>query len=304
MKKSSSVQLSVVQSLTWIVLSTLIISGSAYFFLATKSKKNISRSTEIIQSIVQTGPQKEALRSEYLSEIIGLCRDFPTKTSEFDTEKAKRKILVSPLIQDAKVKIIKPSTVYVDYTVRQPIAWVYDYENVGIDKEGFLIPMYPFFAPKNLPEIYLGLAPFGQNGNSLGLLSGEWNTSLRGCLVDLAFDIFTNATSHSKDSFRIKRIDVSKANEMSLGKRELVLIIENDLYIKSQDAPIVVSHYLRLSVSSYSQALRNYIELRKKLLDTDALLSSHDNYDLIVDFRLTDLAYIEEVKPRPFPSKR
>jgi len=297
MKKLSSEKLPLVQALLWIISSTALISGSAYLVVHRwNNKKKEMKSNDFILSIAQTGPQKEALRSEYLSELIGLSRDFPILTTKFDVEKARFDLLESPLIQEVFVKTIKPSTVYIDYTVRQPIAWIYDYENVGIDKEGFLIPMYPFFPPKNLPEIYLGLAPFGQIQNSMNIPTALWNKPLQGDLVDLAFDIFNKLLLCQKDLFRIKRIDVSKSRDLSLGKREIVLVIDNDIYLKDRSEPVTCTHYLRLSVSRYSQELGNYLELRKRLLEEYSLSSESAIAHKIIDLRLTDLAYVEDAK--------
>ena len=298
----NSPRLSLVSSLCWIVGSTLIISGSGHtffnFFL--HRDKNVGHTKLLkITSLIQTGPQKEALRSEYLEELIGLSKDYPVLISHFDCNKAQRALLASPLVQEAHVEIIKPSTVYIDYTVRQPLALLYDYENIALDKEGYLIPMYPFFPPKNLPEIYLGLAPFGERVKVPHLPIPAWNEPLKGPCIDLAFDVLSRLQPLARDLFRIKRIDVSKAFEESLGRRELIVIVDNQLFVSSE--PIISTHYLRLSVKEYPQELGNYLELRKNLLEQDAQkLQAKDPSDRIflpekiIDLRISQLAYIDE----------
>jgi hypothetical protein len=300
--RRNSPKLSLVSALSWIVGSTLIISGSGHAlfnFLLHGNKATAQDKFLRITSLIQTGPQREALRSEYLEELIGLSKDYPLLISHFDLKNAERALLASPLVQQAHVEIIKPSTVYIDYTVRQPLAWLYDYENIALDKEGYLIPMYPFFPPKNLPEIYLGLAPFGERTPIPHLPIAAWNEPLKGPPIDLGFDLLSRLQPLARDLFRIKRIDVSKAFEESLGRREIVVIVDNEIFLSSE--PIISTHYLRLSVKEYPQELGNYLELRKSLLDQDMeKLQAKDPSERvylpekIIDLRISQLAYIDE----------
>ncbi|NDE82816.1 MAG: hypothetical protein EB051_04310, partial [Chlamydiia bacterium] len=135
MRKKGEVGFSVVEALSWIVSSTLIISGSGHalftFFLH-QSDRMEKKAVPMITSLIQTGPQKEPLRSEYLAELMSLSKDLPKPALKFDLQKARRDLLASPLIKAADLKVIEPSTLYVDYTVRQPVAWIYDYENIGV----------------------------------------------------------------------------------------------------------------------------------------------------------------------------
>ncbi len=231
---------------------------------------------------------------------MGLSKDRPQLVSRFDPKRAEAALLTSPLLQEAKVKVIKPSTVYVDYTVRQPLAWLYDYENIALDKEGYLIPMYPFFPPKNLPEIYLGLAPFGERASIPHLPIAAWNEPLRGPHVELAFDLLTRMQPLARDLFRVKRIDVSKAFAPSLGQREVVVVVDNELYLHGSSEPAIATHYLRLSTKGYPQELGNYLELRKKLLEEDSekLKAQGPSQkpgisEKVIDLRIAQLAYID-----------
>lgn len=276
-------------ALLWIVSSTLVISGSFHFVLkngpiaAGKEKKVV---IDTITSMIQTGPQKEALRSEYLAELIGLSVDRPKKTSQFSVINAEKALLASPVIQHAKVKVIKPSTVYINYTVRQPIARLYDFDNTALDKEGVPLPIYPFFPPKHLPELYLGInAPF------------SWNVPIGSHRLSFAFDVLKRLNFVDKDSFRVKRIDVSKLEENSLGRREIVVVLENMQSTEPGLDPVFSLHYLRLSPKNYAQELGNYLQLRENLLSKElqSLKQRQEAKALqtIIDLRLTRLAYIE-----------
>lgn len=304
MSKRSSGRLPLVQALGWIVGSSLVISASGHaLFKAVLQKDNSTQKQAKITSLIQTGPQKEALRSEYLAQLMGLSKDRPQLVSRFDLKKAKVSLLSSPLVQEAHVKVLKPSTLYVDYTVRQPLAWLYDYENIALDREGFLIPMYPFFPPKNLPEIYLGLAPFGERPAIAHLPIAAWNEPLKGPIIELAFDLLSRMQPLSRDLFRIKRIDVSKAYEESLGRREIIVLVDNEIFLPESSDPIISTHYLRLSTKNYPQELGNYLELRKTVLDNDlqklkgqGLSQKMSLPEKIIDLRLPQLAYIDEKK--------
>ena len=307
--KQNSPKLSLVQALSWIVGSTFVISASGHsafqkYFRSQHTK--VDKSLYLLTSLIQTGPQKEALRSEYLAQLMHLSMDRPRTSLSFDTKEAEKALLASPLIQEAHVKVLKPSTVYVDYTVRQPVAWLYDYENVALDKEGHLFPVHPFFSPKNLPEVYLGLAPFGQKAPSTHLSAAEWKQPLKGDLVDLSFDVLSRLQPLARDLFTLKRIDVSHAFAETYGSREIVVVIENEVPSKEGNRQVLLlfPHYLRLSAKNYPQELGNYLELRKKLLEEDYKLLKVEDPNAsvvrapqkVIDLRLSQLAFIEEVK--------
>jgi hypothetical protein len=77
-------------------------------------------------------------------------------------------------------------------------------------------------------------------------------------------------------SLQVKRLDVSKAFLPSLGRREVVLILEEQGFTKS----------LRLTPKNVAQELGNYLELRSKLPAVPQ----------IIDLRIPQLAFIQEEK--------
>lgn len=306
---SLSKNVPLIHALSWIVLSLFVITGTSYklltYYLDEGRQKKDPR-LFIISSLIQTGPQKEALRSEYLAELMGLSVDHPVHYKQFSSKMAEKKLLSSPLIQEAHVKQLKPTTIYVDYTVRQPVGWLYDYENVALDKDGYLIPVHPFFPPKNLPEIYIGMQPFGQLPQGDYLPVGRWKQPLKGQAVELAFDLLSRLQPLARDLFILKRVDVSHAFEGSYGKKEIVVVIENQISWKvgAKGGIVLFTHYLRLSTKNYAQELGNYVELRKKILDEDfkkvqlaeGSPTLVNGCDKVIDLRLAQLAFIEDVK--------
>lgn len=302
MSKRSSPKMPLVHSLMWIVGSTFAISGSFHvglnYFIHQKYLSS-SRPLDFISFIIQTGPQKEVLRTEYLCQLMDLSKDNPKKISSFDVKLAEKKLLTSPLIQEAFVKVIKPSSIYIDYTVRQPVAKIRDFENLAIDKEGYPIPMYPFFPPKNLPEIFLGAESFPECLE--GKLLIDWGRPIEGALAEISLDVLQKLQPLSKDLFKIKSIDVSKALDESLGKREIVIALENELLIHLDQDPFSSIHLLRLSSKNYAKELGNYLELRKTVLEEEigSLKNTFPNQgsilkEKIIDLRIDQLAFIRD----------
>lgn len=309
-RQSKSVYLSFPHALAWIVGSTLIISGGGFalFKESLKFRQRAALDPQFaIRSIIQTGPQKEALKTEYLAEWLGISSDRPPSSQSFNLQQAKERLMQSPLIAQADVQLISPNTLYIDYTVRQPIAWLEDYDNVVIDKEGYLFPFRPFFSPKNLPSIYMGLAPFGVPPSDGERPIAQWGVPLKGKYIDIAFDILKLVTDVKvADLFCIKRIDVSNAFAESCGKREIVIMTE-DLMIRNmqgKEVQFCFPRILRLSPKNYPQELSNYLKLRQQLLEEEKKINLTREemtplvrlQETIIDFRLPNLAFIEEQK--------
>ena len=145
-------RLSLVQSLLWIVGSTLFITGGTYKALKFYHNQHKSSAHYFLCRIVQTGPQREALKTTYLAELMRISADRPVAVAAFDPAAAEKRLRYSPVIKEAEVKLIDPDTIYVDYTVRQPLAWLYDFENVALDEEGVPFPVSPFSLPKSFPK--------------------------------------------------------------------------------------------------------------------------------------------------------
>jgi hypothetical protein len=258
------------KALTYLVLITTCVSGGGYLAIqkAFRPAKEINPSG-YLSSIIQTGPEREALKTEYLAELLHLSQDHPVLARTFDLKQAREKLVHSPVIKDAEIKLLKSQTLYISYTVRQPIAQLYDVENGALDEEGFLFPLKPFFPPKTLPEIYLGL--------STSKLA--WNQKIENPKISLALSLLHLLQSPPYNhAFNTKRIDVSYALEESFGKREIVVVLEEG---KKQV-------HLRLNPKNTIEELGNYLELRQELLQKKTTIP------LVVDLRIPKLAFMTE----------
>ena len=292
-------KLTLFQSLIWIFFSAVAVNALAYSCIKGVLfwKRMHGLDTRVpIKAIVQTGPQKEALKTAYLAELLGLSIDKPILSSNFDVKLAQQKLSQSPVISEVEVKIKEPGILYIDYTTRQPVALLLDYENTALDKDGYPFPVTPFFTPKKLPEIYLGIDE-----------ELQWNRPITGEKLELAFAVLHIINGPIVgDLFNVRRIDVSNAFEMSYGRREIVLFAQDEIYnaYKGKEVRFIIPRILRLPTKKYSQELGNYLKFREQRLEKERLELKAPKEDqalvrcptVTIDLRISQLAFIDEGK--------
>ncbi len=278
---------------------TLLLSLGIYCLWLQHKQSGREEGSRIV-SITQTGPEKNALKTAYLAELLSLSSDQPTFLKFFDCEAAEKKLLLSPLIKSASVKKNHPNGLYIDYEIRKPIALLSDYQNVAIDEEGYLFPFAPYFTPKEIPEMYLGLPPFGASEDSMGRSGGGWLAPLENRYFRLALDCVRLVHDIPwKEGFQVKRIDFSNAFAVSLGSREIVLFTEEEMRISIEGKEIcsVFPKILRLSPKDFEKQLHQFFLLRRSMAeDYVKQLSVHSPARFaprIVDLRIPQLAFVE-----------
>ena len=237
----------------------LFFGGKKAYHDAQEARKKDDR--YLITSITQTGLDQKALKTDYLAYLLDLSKDKPTNLYAFDLKEGNKKLLACPVIKEAFLKRVPPDTLYVDYTLRQPLAMVVDFENMAIDDEGRLFPFSPFFSPKNLPEVRFGLTEFP-----------GWDKPLIG--FPLIVEMIPLLEHHGLCPLLI---DVAQIEAPSLGKRQVIVRLEN--------------HLLRLTPDQYPQQLGNYLEFLSELklqeAETGATLK-------VIDLRLPKMAYVDD----------
>lgn len=247
----------------YILCSVLLICGPVAIALCYAMYIKINRSHDPkyhIVAIVQTCSNNEWLSSSYLAELMGLSTDQPTNLYRFNCKEAQKKLLKCPLIKSATVRKVKPGTIYIHYTLRQAVAYLGDYSNCAIDHEGVIIPFKPFFTPKNLPELTLGL-----NDNEANDI---WGSKCPQQALLLALNLLRQIDELLADQTpMIKHIDLTNAWAPSRGEREIILNLDNRV--------------LRLDISSYAHQINNYRLLRPHLVN-----------ETLVDLRISQLAFI------------
>jgi hypothetical protein len=283
---------------------TLAISFGGYGLLHRWQEKRLQDPHNQVVAIVQTGPEKEALKTAYLAELLELSADQPTSLYAIHAKEAEKKLLACPLIAKAKVQRVSPGTLYIDYTIRKPIAQILDYQNIGIDRDGYLFPLSPFYSPKNLPEVYLGLPPFGSMADASGRSGGLWQSPLKDKYFSLAIDLLhILADAPWRENLRIKRIDVSNAFAKSAGQREIVLMLDDELTVRdaAHETVCVFPKILRLPAKNYAQQLGNFLSLRKSMHEDYRRQIAQAHYSQpsmtfasrIIDLRIPQTAYVQ-----------
>lgn len=253
----------------YILCSILVICGPVAIAISYTLYTKINRSHDPkyhIVALVQTCSNTEWLSTSYLAELIGLSADQPTNLYHFNCLEAQKSLLACPLIKSATIRKIKPGTIYIHYTLRQAIAYLGDYNNCAIDADGIIIPFKPFFTPKNLPEIILGLNFEDNPSNEI------WGSSCPNQSLNLARSLLKQInTLFAGQTIAIKYIDLTNAWAPSRGEREIVL---------SLDARV-----LRLDISNYARQMDNYMALRQHLQN-----------ETLVDLRISQLAFIDSLQ--------
>ncbi len=289
------------QALKWIITSTLVTSGftAAGLFYWNHHQENLTSNDRYnIVALYQSCTHKELLQTDFIAELLDLSFDKPTNLYRFDINSAKQKLATCPIIKSVELKKVKPSMLFVEYSLRQPIAYLAEYTNTAIDAEGILIPSMPFYTPKNLYEVILGL-PSGLN----------WGMKLLGNRITLVQELYeeiTRADYADADSFRLTRIDVSKAFSKRCGEREIVLFFEESIESGIENkVGKNLQLTLRLSPDNWQEQLINYQRLRSKLRAEASELREESEGDVgavgkplhfIIDMRLSQLAFIQHVK--------
>lgn len=244
-----------------------------YFFFSIHAKAKDPQ--YILKTIAQQTHGGDSLKTEYLAECLKLSRDDPVNLYQIDIKEKERLLKSLSFISQAKIKKILPHTLFVSYELRQPVALILDLSNAAIDKEGILFPLMPFFTPKNLPGIYLGME------------DGRWGDKLNDEKIQLAFHILKSWKKEFSPLLRIKTIDVSKVFSKTFGEREIVLVHEDLRGLETAERSFL--HHLRLPSKEWKLALSNYFTLMKWLEE-----SAKPSSSLIVDMRNSHLAFLKE----------
>ncbi len=264
-------KLSFSKAFFYIALSTLIFSGIPAFIWSSycyHQKERIQNPRYIITELAQTGPIKEALKSEHLEEILGLSSNNPQNMFTFDIKEAEDRLIKSGVIKKANVSIEEPSTVLVEYTAREPVAYVADYSNLVMDSEGALFPLIPYYTPKLLPKVYFGIK-----------IEPMVYSKFEDEKFEVAQKILSFFEKLNLSSQTIQNIDVSNLRASTVGKQEIIVVLTEELGRKNY------IRYLRLSCDNYLDEIEHYLSLKQ--------MSMPD--DLIVDLRLLPCAYITPV---------
>lgn len=223
-----------------------------------------SHDSYLIQKIAQKKPPTDALKCLCLSEMLGLSTDNKISLYHFNTKKAREQLLSYAIFKEAEIFKIKPNLLFLDYTLRQPIAYVGDFSNSAIDQEGTLFPFVPFFSPKVLPEVFFGKESFTFTENGLfgGFVAQQKMSILKTFLQKLS-------------PYTLFYLDLSRLDAPTLGKQEIVAEIQENGQ----------KFLVRFSPTHYADEIETYFLLRKK--------SKMVEQSAIIDLRIPEVAFVK-----------
>lgn len=239
-----------------ILIVTFIISGLpwiAFISYAYLLRVRESDPKYEIVAIAQSTQNQESLKTAFLAELLELSVDRPLNIYKFNLKDAKRKLLDFPCIKDASLRRIPPGILSIDYVLRKPVAILGDYANTAIDEYFYAFPFYPFYSPKKLPLVTLGLDNL------------VWGERILDPKLHLAFQVLK--IIHKWEPLQI---DVSLADALSLGEQKIIVQFRH--------------HDVLLNPRNFTEGLCRYKAWRK---------NAHGHKGLtMVDLRLPQLGFM------------
>lgn len=245
----------------WFILfATLIVSGTAWgafgiynYYYNLKIRDPKFR----LQAIVQKSQNLAQLKTSFLVEALGVSVDEPVSLYSLNLKTLENTLLAYSPIRAVKLEKIPPSTLFIQYELRQPVAILGDLSNTGVDKEGVLFPFQPFYTPKRLPFIYFSEKNF------------QWGDSLEKSQWTLAFDIIKKFSG--KKEVELLSVDLEKLEALSFGEREIVVKLKSFL--------------LRLEARNWAEGIDRFLTLLPFL--------KFEKDEVLFDFRIPQLALIQ-----------
>jgi hypothetical protein len=129
----------------------------------------------------------------------------------------EQRITRCPSIEAAKVYLLPPKTLGVEYRLRQPIALLGGMKNIALDETGRLFFVMPFMPQKNLPQLLLGIAPC-DDLETLQLSVNHLKT------LAIGLHLVKNLSCLSlRFGFTLTIVDLSSWEEMNFFRKEVVI---------------------------------------------------------------------------------
>jgi hypothetical protein len=250
-----------------VFISVVIIWGLIFFTWLIHQKLLGARQRDPhykVVAIAQTTSERAKLACWQLAEMLNLSHNAPQNLYSFDPRAAEKRLLSYPIFKRATCHRLRPGIVHVDYLLREPAMRLTDLDNVAIDREGNLFPLAPYYTPKCLPELCVGIDSF----------SG-WNR-LSSREAALALKIMEHIECSFPASIKTLRIDTHAAFHPSAGSREVVVVLEDG-----------VRRFLRLKRDGFEETLRHYLALR----DTFGPLQKEAK-EQVIDLRCPNIALV------------
>lgn len=270
-----------------VTLSVFAIVFGGFAFQKWQKTEKAKLSGYSILGIVQSTKSPDMLKTQQLAEFLGLSNDLPQNLYAFDQKWAYRVLQSLPFMKNVSISALPPSLVSIDYTMRAPKWLLADYENIAVDEEGYIFPITPFYTPKKLPHIQLGLPPFLGSSDLQGRVGGAWNKPLQGHHFTLAKKVLQLEKSFPAH-FEIVKVDVQRAFYAS--KDSEIVIKLKETKFDGFEKVTLQEYLLRLPQEKYEEALERFFA------HIDTYQKLRGSYHLqIVDLRLDRIALVKSL---------
>lgn len=247
------------KALIIIFLSTVLVSGSATLAWLYWQHTLTTRATDdryLVRWLIHTGPDQQQLPAELLMQLMDLSADPPVNLYGLDTEQMRKALLRYPLIKTAKVEKRHPDTVYLDYSLKEPVALIGEHPDIGVDRYGTPIPIQYMQTQRSLPIFWLGVA---EDNRDLLRIQQQYRRE-----IALGLSLIVQLAD-------LLEVDLRQLHAPVYGLREIVVRHNDDL--------------LRLNPNDIRQGLANYLTLSK----VEPFSSSS-----VIDLRIPNLAFVRE----------
>lgn len=276
---------------------TLLVAGAAYllwggwhYFIWRQQ----SDSRYMIAAILQRCHKGEPLPNRFFVETLQLSCDETVNLYKFDIEQAKNLLEKQPALEAVAVSRYPPKAILIEYSTRLPIALLADLPNIALDRYGNPFPLYPFFTPKSLPKIFIGLTEKEKELFIRG--KGDKNSAFFKRITSGIELLQRYSTFFFQKDLQLIWLDLSEQNAPSLGRRQIVLGIGSLSWLNFSLSSLTqeenkAAHFIRLLPSTnIKEKLEYYLLLRSHLL----CYNIHDepSIPLTIDMRLHSLAFI------------
>ena len=212
-------KISLSRALLYISLSVVIIWGSLFVSVWYWKKTLLLRNNDshsLVSAIVQTKTQQDTLSCSYLAEILNFSQDKPSNIYTLDVASLNKTLNAYPVVAEAFITKMLPDTLHIAYTLKEPIAYLADYDNIVVDAYKHVFPLRPFFSHKRLPKLYTGLT----------LQKNFLEEPIEDNACALALKVLSFLENMQEPYFRVLHIDTKDVFSESLYRGQMVVSLE------------------------------------------------------------------------------
>lgn len=189
-----------------------------YSFQKMQNQRRIHDEKLTLKKIAARSRTVDKVPLYWLASCCSVTRGDPLFS--IDPQVVKERILSCKSFSDAKVWRLLPSTLGIEYTLRNPVGFLAGFRNVCFDEKGVLFFLIPYFSPKKLPKVVLPLERSEQG--SLDELQRKVDACREKDIAIQLIPIISSVASSYK--MAVETIDLSLKNHPNIFRREIILV--------------------------------------------------------------------------------